>query len=266
MAISHALILGIIQGATEFLPVSSSGHLIFIPELLGWPDQGISFDVIVHLGTLCAVGYYFRDELIRLIKAVFSPSVSTRDDRRFAWLLVAATIPAALVAALAGGRIESFFREALYVGLATIVWGIVLWFADRYARHHANRRLEDLTLRNAVFVGVAQVLALIPGTSRSGITMTAGMFSGFEKRSAAELSFLMSVPIIMLAGADGIRDLIVYGPNGVGAVALIVGFIASACAGLIAIWGLMGIIKRWSFTPFVVYRLIVGALILTLLV
>lgn len=265
MTVAHAIFLGIIQGATEFLPVSSSGHLIFIPKLFGWADQGISFDIVVHLGTLCAVIYYYRSELSRLAVSVFSPKVSTQDDRRLAYFLLISVIPVVVVGALAGGRIETLFRVPLFVGINFIIWGIVLWAADWHARHFAHRQMKELTLRDSLIVGTAQAIALIPGTSRSGITMTAGMFSGFEKRNAAELSFLMSIPAIALAGGDGILKFILHGPSGICAMTLIAGFTASAIGGLIAIWGLMGIIKRWNFTPFVVYRIIIGVLILTFL-
>ncbi len=265
MTIIQAAVLGVVQGATEFLPISSSGHLIFIPKLFGWPDQGISFDLIVHLGTLLAVMYYYRAELIRYVRAALRPSPETRDDRRMAWLLVISTIPAAIVALIAGNAIEGAFRTPVAIGVDFIVWGIVLWLADRFARRNAHRTTGELTLRDAVTIGAAQVLALMPGTSRSGITMTAGLFSGFRKASAAEVSFLMSVPIIALAGADGVRNIILHGANGVGFSALAVGFTTSALAGFVAIGALMRIIKRWSFTPFVVYRIIMGVLIIALL-
>lgn len=266
MAVLHAIVLGLIQGATEFLPVSSSGHLIFIPKLFGWADQGISFDIVVHLGTLCAVIYYYRTELFDLVLSVISPKADTHDDRRLAYLLLLSAIPAAAIGAFAGNYVETLFRAPLFIGINFILWGIVLWSADIYSRRFAHRQTKELTLRDSLIIGASQAVALIPGTSRSGITMTAGMFSGFGKRSAVELSFLMSVPIIALIGGNGILDLIQNGPNGIGIMSLIAGFIASLLGGLAAIWGLISAIKRWNFTPFIIYRIIVGVLILIFLV
>jgi undecaprenyl-diphosphatase len=196
---------------------------------------------------------------------IFSLKTSTQDDRQLASFLIIATIPAAGIAFFAGDTIEFMFRAPLFIGINFILWGIVLWLSDWYARRYAHRRTEDVTLRDALLIGTTQVLALIPGTSRSGITITAGMFSGFEKKSATELSFLMSVPIIALAGGHGVMQLISHGLNGMSIPPLLIGFCSAALGGFAAIWGLIGIIKRWSFTPFVMYRLIVGILILMLL-
>lgn len=266
MTFVQAAVLGIVQGFTEFLPVSSSGHLILFPRLFGWADQGIGFDVIVHLGTLVAVVIFFRKKLWELCKAFFSRSTLLRPERRIAWLIVLSIIPAGVVGVL----LETNDRSVLVVGISMIVWGIVLGIADWYNKRKIKelKPLTDLLhlkVWQVITIACAQAVALIPGTSRSGITMTAGLFSGLDKKTAAEFSFLMSVPIIALAGLNKVIDVVQNGAGGVESSMLFVGFVASAVSGFIAIAGLMKIIQKWSFLPFVVYRVVLGVLILALL-
>ncbi len=251
MDVIQALFLGIIQGLTEFLPISSSGHLIFIPKLFGWADQGLAFDTIIHLGTLAAVVVYFRKRMT---------------DRKLGWLIILSVIPAGIIGFFWGEWIENTFRSALVVGVNMIFWGIVLLVADniRRLKDWKIKRLENLSCGKALFIGCAQAIALIPGVSRSGITMTAGLFSKLDKKSAAEFSFLMSAPIIFLAGLSGMLDFTKQ-ETGTAILPLAVGFIASAISGFVAIWGLMKIIQKWSYAPFVVYRIIIGILILAFL-
>jgi undecaprenyl-diphosphatase len=266
MSITQSIILGIIQGLTEFLPVSSSGHLIFVPKLFGWTDQGISFDVVMHLGTLFAVVVYFRVKLWAMIKAFFSKKQSRissselQNNYKLAWLIILSIIPAGLIGLFFGDVIEHKLRMSEVIAIGFIFWGIILWTADRYGKKEHN--LEKLNWKNALFIGCAQAIALIPGTSRSGITMTAGLFSKLDKKSSAEFSFLMSVPIIFLAGMANVVDMVQNGLGDLTISVLIVGFISSMLSGLIAIWGLMKIIQKWSFRPFVVYRIVLGLLIL----
>ncbi|MFA6427032.1 MAG: undecaprenyl-diphosphate phosphatase [Candidatus Magasanikbacteria bacterium] len=270
MSILQAIVLGIIQGLTEFLPVSSSGHLIFLPKLFGWADQGLAFDTFIHLGTLVAVVVYFRKKLLGMLKSVLlvnSDQGTGSSNRKLAWLIILSIIPAGIVGILFDSWIEENLRATWIIGVNFIVWGVVLFIADRVQRTTINNQqsLEKVNWRTALFIGCAQAVALVPGTSRSGITMTAGLFSKLDKKSAAEFSFLMSVPIITLAGGMQLIDMIKNGFEAVGVEMLIAGFVASAISGLLAIWGLMKIIQKWSFLPFVVYRVIIGVLILLFL-
>lgn len=250
MDVIQALFLGVIQGLTEFLPVSSSGHLIFIPKLFGWADQGVAFDTVIHLGTLAAVIIYFGKKLI---------------DRKFVWLILLSAVPAGIIGFFWGEWIENIFRSALVVGVNMIFWGVVLWVADQFSKKQESKKtIKQTSWRSSLFIGCAQAIALIPGISRSGITMTAGLFSKLDKKSAAEFSFLMSVPIIFLAGLSGVVDFVKQG-LAENFLSLIIGFIASSVSGFIAIWGLMKIIQKWSYAPFVVYRIIIGFLILAFL-
>lgn len=259
MTYLQAIVLGLIQGLTEFLPVSSSGHLIFVPKLLGWTDQGVGFDLFLHLGTLVAVVWFFRVRLLSLIKAAFSRKPELVGERKLAWVIALSAIPAAIVGLL----LETNDRNALVVGVNLIVWGLILGAADWYSRK--KKPIENpKPIKNIVAMSFAQMLALIPGTSRSGITMTAGLFSGLTRAQAAEISFLMSIPITALAGANALVKTLEAGV-GDSAATLLIGFVAAAISGVIAIKFLLKIVQRWSFMPFVVYRVIVGSLILWVL-
>src|SRR3989338_2090132 len=208
-SVEQAVFLGLLQGITEFLPVSSSGHLIFVPLLLGWEDQGLAFDVVVHLGTLLAVVFYFRGKLSLMTRAVLSRNETLAGEKRLAFLALASLLPAALFALLVKDFVETEGRNALLVGFNLVFWGVLLWLADWKARH--KRELRDLNLRDALFIGVFQALSIIPGTSRSGATMTAGLFSGLKRKDAAEVSFLMGVPAIAAAGALKVGELLALG-------------------------------------------------------
>ena len=264
MTTFQAMILGLIQGLTEFLPVSSSGHLIFIPKLLGWADQGVAFDLVMHLGTLLAVVIYFRVKLWNLLKAVFSRGTQQARERKLAWVIALSCIPAAIVGLL----LETNDRNAIVVAGNLIFWGLVLGVADLYARKKTSVNAVETdkkSLKSIVVMSFAQLLALIPGTSRSGITMTAGLFSGLTRAKAAEFSFLMSVPITALAGADAVYELSKIDLAGIGISSLVIGFVSSFVFGLIAIFSVLKIVQRWSFMPFVVYRVLIGILILVML-
>lgn len=266
MNLLHAIILGFIQGLTEFLPVSSSGHLVFLPKIFGWGDQGLSFDVILHLGSLTAVVIYFRNKLWKMIKGVvLVKSKKYKVERKLAWLIVLTIIPAGIIGLLFNDWIETNLRSSVVIGVGLIFWGMILYFAEKFNQKSEIKNLKSLNWKQALFIGCAQAIALIPGTSRSGITMTAGLFSKLDKKSVAEFSFLMSVPIILLAGALNFLDLIKVGLGDLTLGILLVGFLSAFFSGLVAIAGLMKIIQKWSFKPFVVYRVVVGILILLLL-
>ena len=268
MTAIQAIVLGAIQGLTEFLPISSSGHLIFIPTLFGWEDQGVAFDVVVHLGTLTAVVVYFRNTLWKLIRAFFSFDPHSAGERRFAWLLLCSVIPAAIVGIVLD---TDRLRTAAVVGTSLLVWGVVLGIADYYHRRLVARGVSLIDTKHIkkthiMCIAIAQAVSLIPGTSRSGITMTAGLFAGLDKKTAASCSFLMGVPVIFLAGMVKLAEVVQVGVVSVSLTSLGIGFIVSAISGMAAMSVLMNIITKWSFFPFAVYRVIVGILILIFLV
>lgn len=256
MSVFQAVVLGIVQGLTEFLPVSSSGHLIFFPRLLGWADQGIAFDAVIHLGTLLAVLFYFRADVRGLLGG----------GRRITGYLLLSAVPAAVVGFFFGDMIETAFRAPRLVAWNLIGWGAVLGLADVWSKKQeskkARKQLADVRLGETAAIGIAQALALLPGTSRSGITMTAGLFSGLGRKAAAQFSFLMSIPVIALAGGKTMIDLANGGVDSIGTTPLVIGFFASALSGFLAISLLMRVVERRSFLPFVLYRFAIGVIIL----
>lgn len=256
MEVYQAVVLGLIQGITEFLPVSSSGHLL-IPELaLGWPAQGILFDVALHIATLLAIILYFRTRLWAFVRAIFSRTPS--QDRAIGIALALSIIPVGIIGVFDG--ITDWFRATpLVIGWSFIIWGLVLGIADYYGRRN-TRTASESRVRDVVWMSLAQVLALIPGTSRSGITMTSGLFSGLTKRAAAELSFFMAIPVIAAAGLKQVLNVGTVAQAEWGMIG--VGFITAFVSALIGIWFLLRLIERVGYLPFVVYRVILGALIL----
>jgi len=247
---AQGLTLGLVQGITEFLPVSSSGHLILVPLIFGWRDQGLAVDAALHLGTLGALLAYFRRELVGLVTGALS--------RRVALLVVVATVPGGIAGLLLGKLVETRLRAPLLIAASTGVWALVMWLADRRARGReapSGEPLERVTWGQAIGVGVAQALALIPGTSRSGITITAGLFGGLDRATAARLAFLLGIPITAAAGLLKAVHLARGGlPPGDGGP-VVVAVLASFASGWLAVWFLVGYLRRRSLTPFVVYRL-----------
>ncbi|MBT3419334.1 MAG: undecaprenyl-diphosphatase UppP [Candidatus Magasanikbacteria bacterium] len=267
MEIMQAIVLGIVQGITEFLPVSSSGHLIFIPKIFGWQDQGILFDITVHVGTLLAVICFLRKRIATLIQGFFSTKKEYTKERRLAWFILISMVPTAIVGIL----VKTNNRSALVIGISFIVWGVILGVADRYQakrerQHKIETETKDISFKQMSVMAIAQVIALIPGTSRSGITMTGGLFSHMSKKAAAEFSFLMSIPIIAAAGVLGVLDVSSHAMQSQDIFILIIGLITSFVSAMIAMWGFMKVISKWSYMPFVVYRVLVGIAILAFLV
>jgi undecaprenyl-diphosphatase len=256
MELYQAIILGMLQGITEFLPVSSSGHLL-IPELaFGWPEQGIIFDVTLHIATLLAIILYFRVRIYTLFCALFHRVPSY--DRMIARSIVLSIIPVGIIGV--SDTLTGWFRDTPeIIGWSFIIWGIVLGIADWYGRNNV-RTERDVTKKDILWMSLAQVLALIPGTSRSGITMTAGLFSGLSKRAAAEMSFFMAIPVILAAGFKQLLDVPTLTNTDWGVMSI--GFIAAFLSALIGIWGLLRLIERAGYLPFVVYRVMLGAIIL----
>ncbi len=261
MDLLNLLVLAVVQGITEFLPISSSAHLILVPVIFGWPDQGLAIDIAVHVGTLAAVLLYFHRDVLDLVAGLWLAITGRPDHRsRLVLHLIVATLPIVLAGLLAKDLVGTTFRSGLLIATTTIVFGIVLWFADRGAERH-DRGLDQMTLRDAIVIGLAQVLAILPGTSRSGITMTAALFLHFSRTESARFSMLLSIPTIAAAGLLATLDLLQSGDATLQADALwaaLLAFVAALCA----IWGLMKWLQTSSFTPFVIYRLVLGVFLL----
>ncbi|MCI0581817.1 MAG: undecaprenyl-diphosphatase UppP [Chloroflexi bacterium] len=263
----QAIVMGVVQGLTEFLPVSSSGHLILVPALLGWDDpfiESLAFSVMLHLGTLVALLTFFRADWLRLVPAWFASiqdrSIGGNPDRRLAWLLALSTIPAVIVGLLLNDLIEGAFREARLVAVTLVIGAAILWLAERVGTR--SRGVADLSTRGALGIGVAQSLALVPGISRSGISISAGLFAGLDREAAARFSFLMATPITAGAGAYETLKLI-RGDVAVDVqvAPLVVGMIASLLAGLVAIAFLLRFLRTHPTTIFIAYRLVLAAVV-----
>jgi|SRR5690625_20300 len=255
----QALVLAIIQGLTEFLPVSSSGHLVLPAVLLGWRDQGLAFDVAIHMGTLAAVLWYFRADLQRLVGAWLG-SLQGRhsDDSRLAWWIGFATVPAGLAGLLFHREIEEHLRSIEVLATTTLVFGLLLGLADWTGRR--NRDLAQMTLLAALLIGLAQMLSLIPGVSRSGITLTAALMLGFNRVAAARFSFLMSIPIILAAGLlQGLE--LTRGQFHFEWSQLVVATLVSGVTGYLCIHWFLQALARVGMWPFVIYRLLLGGVL-----
>ncbi len=261
MPLIHIIVLALIQGLTEFLPVSSSAHLILGGKILGWPDQGLIFDVATHLGTLVAVLVYFRHELMDMTRAWLGPvvSMSDRQHRVMSIYLLVASIPVLFVGALAYDAVALYFRDIRIIAWTTIGYGLLLWIADvRGARKY---ELEQVNLRSAVLIGLAQVLAIVPGTSRSGITITAGRFLGLTSDAAARFSFLLAIPTIAAAGGFGAWH-VMTGEANINWFQFGLAMIFSAVAGWVCIAAFLALLKRIGLMPFIIYRLVLGLVLL----
>jgi undecaprenyl-diphosphatase len=257
------VVLAIVQGITEFLPISSSGHLILVPYFTGWPDQGLEFDVAVHVGTLTAIVAYFRNTLAAMARDWVLSVAQRREvgESRLAWAVLFGTIPAGLAGLLFRHDIETTLRSPLVVACTTIGYALLLFIADRRTGHRSERAVGWL---DVVVIGCAQALALVPGTSRSGATITAGLFLGLSRAAAARFSFLLAVPIMTAAGLD---DALGYltGDEPTGAVdtrAIILGLAISAVTGFVCIHFFLKWLTRHGMLPFVIYRLVLGAVLL----
>lgn len=261
MDLIQIIVLALLQGFTEFLPISSSAHLILPSKVLGWDDQGLAFDVATHIGTLAAVIIYFRRDVFLITQGWLTTGFSKQmnDNARLAWAIVIATIPAGLVGLIYGDWIEANLRSSEVIAYATIGFGVLLLAADHKANEHKN--ILQMTLLAAVIIGLFQALALIPGTSRSGITITAALFLGFQRDAAARFSFLISIPLILAAGLLKTKDLVEQAAQvdwtTIGLAALL-----SAVSAYVCIYFFLALINRIGMTPFVIYRLLLGAILL----
>ena len=259
------VILAIVQGLTEFLPISSSAHLILVPLLLEWPDQGLAFDVAVHVGSLLAVLFYFRSEVVWILSAwlkSLSGSQSTPNSR-LGWWVILGTIPAILIGFTFKDIIEIELRSPWVIATTTILFGLLLGVADRFKNH--QRSEYELRLRDVLIIGCFQALALIPGTSRSGITITAGLFLGMTRQAAARFSFLLSMPIIFASGVLQTRDLI-QSSLVIDWLALSLAVVLSALSAGLCIHLFLSLIEKIGMLPFVIYRLLLGGFLVYLLI
>lgn len=263
MELYQAVVLAVIQGLTEFLPVSSSGHLLLPSNLLGWPDQGLAFDVAVHLGSLLAVMAYFRTEIAAMVTGWLSDPLLRRgdEDARLSWLVVVATLPAVFFGLVFGGVIETELRGIEVLATTTIVFGLLLGLADW--RGKRMKPLAALGIKAALVIGLAQAVALIPGTSRSGITITAALFLGFDRQASARFSFLLSIPLILAAGS--LKGVELLGTSqAVDWMAMGVGVAVSGLTAYACIHWFLKLLDTLGMQPFVIYRLLLGTLLFAL--
>lgn len=260
----QVILLALIQGLTEFLPISSSAHLILPSQLLGWEDQGFSFDVAVNTGSLLAVVIYFRHDLWAMTQAWITSLVKGEqtDESKLAWWIILATIPAVIFGFAAKDFIATHLRNTTVIASTTIIFGLLLWWADRMSRSELT--VYQTGWRKALLIGFAQALALIPGTSRSGATMTAALMLGLSREAAAKFSFLMSIPVGLGAAILVTKDLI-ESPEAIDYQALGIGMLVSFIAAYACIYYFLKFISRMGMTPFVIYRLILGSVLFALI-
>jgi len=267
MSLIEAIVLGIVQGLTEFLPISSTGHLRIVPAFLGWEDPGAAFTAVVQLGTMAAVLLYFREDLIRIGRA-WLDSVRERGrrrdlDARLGWYIVLGTIPIGIFGVLFKDQIETGARDLYLIGIALIVFGLIMYVADHKAT--LRRQIDDVEARDGFWVGMAQALALVPGVSRSGATISAGLFLGLDRAAAARFSFLLSVPAVVLSGLFELAS-IIHGDESqsAGAGSLVIATSLAFVVGYASIALLLRFLVRHTLFVFVAYRIVLGAIVLAL--
>jgi len=259
----QTVVLAIVQGVTEFLPVSSSAHLVLVPVLTGWPDQGLAFDVALHVGSLVAVLWYFRHDLLHMSRGFVQSLVQRRlnQNGRLAWAVLLGTIPVGLAGLLLNDVVSTYLRSPVVLAVGMIVFGLLLWWADRLPNR--ARTVDEMRWRDVVIVACAQALALIPGTSRSGITLTAGLVAGLNREAAARFSFLLSIPVIVLAGGLETIEL-VQQQTSVDWPAILLGTLVSAVSAYLCIRVFLAFIQRIGMFPFVLYRVALGFVLLAI--
>jgi undecaprenyl-diphosphatase len=262
----QAVVLGTIQGLTEFLPISSSAHLRIFPELFGWGDPGAAFTAVIQIGTELAVIIYFRKDLWRIgsawVRSLFRPEFRGHLDSRMGWFIILGSLPIVVLGVLLKDVIESDFRNLWIIGTTLIVFGIILGIADRFSSN--DKQIKHLSLRDAVYMGVAQAFALIPGVSRSGATISMGRFLGYEREAATRYAFLLAIPAVVGAGLFELKE-IPHGDNAYGWGPTIVATVVSFVVGYATIAWLLRYISTRSYTPFVIYRVALGGATLLLL-
>jgi undecaprenyl-diphosphatase len=260
----QAIVLGVVQGLTEYLPVSSTAHLRIVPAFMGWEDPGAAFTAVTQLGTMAAVLLYFRADLWRIARtwtaSLRQPELRSQLDARMGWYILLGTIPIAIFGFVFSDQIESGARDLYLIGTTLIVLGLVLLYAERVARR--DRSIEDIKRRDGIVIGFAQACALVPGVSRSGATITAGLFLGFDRESAARYSFLLSVPAVVLSGLFELRD--IGGDEHAGVGPTIIATLLAFVVGYASIAFLLRWLAHHSTAIFVAYRVTLGALVLVL--
>ena len=271
MSVFEALILGLVQGVTEFLPVSSSAHLVLVPQFFGIPAPTVAFDVVLHVATLVAVVGYFIGDVVKIVVALFFPERLSKGEvrywrRLFFWLVIG-SIPAAVIGAALSGFFEDLFSSTAAVGIFLVVTSLLLWGADLATARAVRRKREGASLAqmsrvDALVVGCYQALAIAPGLSRSGSTIAAGIFLGFDRETAARFAFLLSIPAILGAFLFKLKDL--GGSGGPGGVALLAGFVAAAISGFLAVRFMMRFLKKRRLRPFAIYTLVLGLFVIVL--
>ena len=267
MSVLEAIVLGIVQGLTEFLPISSTGHLRIVPAFLGWEDPGAAFTAVTQLGTMAAVLLYFREDLVRIAfawwRSVFDRPLRRELDARLGWYIVLGTIPIGIFGVLFKDQIETGARDLYLIGVALIVLGLVLLLAEKVGTR--ERSIEQIRTKDGFAIGFAQALALIPGVSRSGATITAGLFMGLDRPAAARFSFLLSVPAVVLSGLLELGTILSEDDeDGTGLLALVVATLMAFVSGYAAIAWLLRFLSTHSTVIFVVYRVALGAVVLAL--
>ena len=266
MSLIQAIVLGIVQGLTEFLPISSTGHLRIVPAFLGWEDPGAAFTAVTQLGTMAAVVIYFRRDLVRIsvawVRSLRDRSLRGTLDARMGWYILLGTIPIGIFGLAFKDQIENGARDLYLIGIMLITLGLLLLAAERVGTR--TREIEDLNARDGVIVGFAQAVALIPGSSRSGCTITAGMFLGFNREAAARFSFLLSIPAVVLSGLLEFGTILSGEDNHAGLGDLAVATVLAFVSGYAAIAGLLRFLVNHSTMVFVVYRVVLGVVVLAL--
>lgn len=263
MELSQLLLLGVVQGVTEFLPISSTAHLILLPKVMQWPDQGLPNDIGAHVGSLVAVMLHVRQELKSIIVAGWEGVFFQRRDQasRMIWYLAFASLPVAIGGYLLYEVVATWLRNPLVIAGANLVFGAVLWWADR--RHSGTRDMTDLNMRDAWILGFSQLLSIVPGTSRSGITMTAGLWLGLDRIGAARFSFLMAIPVILMAGSyEGYHYLKEATATDWTAVSIIA--MSSGVTAWLTIHLFLGFLERTGMLPYVIYRFLLGIVLIAM--
>jgi undecaprenyl-diphosphatase len=263
MSALHAIVLGLVQGLTEFLPISSSGHLRIVPALLGWGDPGAAFTAVIQLGTMAAVLLYFRADLWRIalawLRSLRDPAIRSDLDARMGWYIILGTIPISVLGLAFKDPIESKFRNLELIGTSLIVFGLVMLAAEAVSRR--DRPLREIDARDGLVIGLAQAIALVPGVSRSGATISAGLLRNFDRAAAARYSFLLSVPAVVLSGLFELRH---AGEGSLPVGATVVATLIAFVVGYASIALLLRYLARHSIAVFVAYRVVLGALVIAL--
>mgnify|MGYP001354199332 CR=1 FL=1 len=259
MEIIQSIILGAVQGITEFLPISSSGHLLIFPQVLGWKEQGIEFDAAVHLATLAAVFFYFWKDLKKI--------AVEKTSRRLGWIILAGSVPAFVIGFLIKNAPEDPFRSNLVAIISLIGWGMVMYLVDAFYKNpKTTAAVSAVSMKQGIYIGLAQAFALIPGTSRSGITMTAGLAEGLDRSTAARFSFLLGIPTIAAAGGLAVLDLLTAGAGWTNILNAGIGLITAFITGYFSIKFMLGFLQKHGLWPFALYRVLLGAVLIYLLV